>query len=93
MFTKKDYTFIDTKYFDVEHISLYYIILKSKNTKHIWSIYSQCTTLGKRSLVISHKHHAIDQFHIQKWMHPKSVIEAQEMIKKHDIWHLKNRKK
>lgn len=30
-------------------------------------------------------------FHEQAKMHPKTIMEAQELIKSHDKWHLKNR--
>ena len=92
MFQKKEMNEIDRQYFEVKETKAYHIILKSKNCGHIWDIQSKETTWGKRSLVIYHKHKEADPFHEQAMMHPRTVTEAQELIKKHDKWHLEGRK-
>ena len=61
------------------------IILKSNNTGHIWDITCQDNPRG-RSLIINHKHNETDPYHVQPQMHPQTITEAQEMIKKHDEW-------
>ena len=91
MFNQHDFDKIDRTYFDVLQISGYHIILKSKNTKHIWDLYFKETQIGKSSIIISHKHNDTDPFHEQAQMHPKSVDEAQLLIKDHDRWHIQNR--
>lgn len=88
MFTTKDFKQIDKEYFGVITKTGYHIILKSKNSGHTWDIYCQESGRG-RSLVISHKHNDFEPFHVQRKYHPKSVEEAQQMIMKHDKWHLK----
>ena len=82
---------IDRGYFIVQKETLFHIQLKSKNTKHIWDIESQSIFHNKRSLVIYHKHNESDPFHAQPKFHPRTIIEAQEMIKSHDKWHLNGR--
>lgn len=92
MFDIKELNKIDDRYFTVLQTTGYHVTLQSKNTKHIWDIY--CKEIGcHRSLVISHKHNENDPFHEQPKMHPKDLVEAQNMIKKHDRWHLDGRKK
>ena len=91
MFTKEDFSDIDTVYFSVKSFTGYHIILKSKNTGHIWDIYYRPFP-GGHSLVIHHKHKEKDPFHQQPYFHPRTLEEAQDMIKKHDTWQLKGRK-
>ncbi len=73
------------------HESGYHITLESNLTGHIWDIACRENPNGK-SLVISHAHKAADTPHIQPRMHPRSLKEAQEMIKDHDKWHMEGRK-
>ncbi len=88
MYEKNDFEQIDKEYFQVLTQTGYHIILKSKNTEHIWDIYCQEHSRG-RSLVINHKHNETEPFHVQRKYHPKTVEEAQKRIKKHDKWYLK----
>lgn len=91
MFTKNELKKLDRAYFKVQTEVAYHIIVKSINTGHIWDIESVELYPGKRCIVINHKHNERDVFHRQLKMHPKSLVEAQNMIKCHDAWHLKER--
>ena len=95
MYTEKDFENIDENNYNVCSRTAYHIILKSTRTGHFWDI--ECRELhpGTRQLVIYHKHNENDAFHEQPNMHPKTVDEAQDMIKRHDEWFLekKNGKK
>ncbi len=84
MFSKKDFTLIDERYFQVIHKSSNHIILKSSKTEHIWTIYSKDHSLKLRSIEVWDQHHEYDQPHIQPRFHPKSVGAAQMLIKEHD---------
>ncbi len=88
MFSKEELESIDREYFQVINGTSFHIIIKSKNTSHIWDIESQCIIPGKRSLVIHHKHKEEQPFHIQLNFHPKTVEEAQDLIKHHDTWQM-----
>lgn len=92
MFTKAEMKQIDRQYFVVQKETLFHICLKSKNTEHIWDIESRSVFWGKRSLVVHHKHKETDPFHVQPGFHPRTVMEAQELIKNHDTWYLNGRK-
>ena len=91
MFTKSELNQIDQNYFNIINSSAFHIILESRNTKHIWDIYCGIGFRG-RSLEIYHKHHSSESFHRQKRMHPRTIFEAQTMIKSHDEWHINGRK-
>lgn len=91
MFEKSEIKQIDKDYFKIIQATAYHIIIKSKNTKHTWDIYCRDGD-GFRSLVISHKHKDEQPFHEQAMMHPRTVIEAQELIKEHDNFQLNGRK-
>lgn len=93
MFSKQEFKNIDKNYFNVLCLSAYYVDIKSKNTGHSWSIYSQQLDYKHRTLVIRHKHRDQDPYHEQLRYHPKNLIDAQEMIKAHDKWHLAGRKR
>ena len=90
MFDKTEINKIDKKYFQILQANGYHIIIKSKNTNHTWDIYCRDCD-GYRSLIISHKHKEDYPFHEQAKMHQKTVMEAQELIKSQDKWHLQNR--
>lgn len=91
MFTRKELQMVDTDYFLVIERTAFHIIIKSINTGHIWDLYSKENPHGT-SIVVFHKHDDGAAFHEQPWMHPSSVIDAQEAIKSHDAWHLAGRK-
>lgn len=91
MFKRDDFNELDKEYFDFLLKSAYYINLKSKNTGHIWSIYSKQINSIYRSLEIQHKHKDRDPFHVQLRWHPKSIKEAQDKIKSRDRWQLAGR--
>jgi hypothetical protein len=91
MFSKNEFTEIDRQYFKVINETCYHLTLKSNNTGHTWNIMSRANPIGT-SLIVYHKHRDKDPFHEQPNFHPKSVIDAQDMIKHHDIWHLNGRK-
>lgn len=92
MYTKKDFIQIDREYFEVICETCYHIQIKSKNTGHIWNIECRCPRPGVRSLIVKHKHKHTHAFHQQRYTHPRSILEAQEIIKAHDKWHLEGRK-
>lgn len=92
MFAKREMREIDRKYFKPILETAYHVQLKSKNTGHIWDIECRPTYGNYRSLVVYHKHKGTDPFHEQLGMHPKTISEAQELIKNHDKWHLNGRK-
>ena len=91
MFNKKDLSQIDRVYFKVNAATCYNICLQSKNTKHHWIIQAIMNN-GFRSLIIHHRHGNIGEYHIQPRFHPRSVKQAQEMIKSHDLYQLNGRK-
>ena len=91
MFTKAELNHLDCDYFFVMLRSACRIQLKSKNTGHIWDLESNTVFYGKRSIIVHHKHKDTDCFHVQRGIHPKTIAEAQNMIKSHDEWHLNGR--
>jgi hypothetical protein len=91
MFTQKDYAQIDTEYFEVKTKTQYHIVLKSKNTGHFWDIEYRGRP-GGRSLLINHKHKESQPFHPQNRYHPRSVADAQRLIREHDVWQMNGRK-
>ena len=93
MFTKDDFRKLDKTYFEVIRKTAYYLDLKSKNTGHSWSIYYYELDMSHYSLVVRHKHHDKDDYHMQLRCHPRTVKEAQDLIKQHDTWHLNGRKR
>ncbi len=90
MFEKKDFINVDRKYFKVINETAYHLTLKSKNTGHTWDIECRENPTG-RSLIVNHKHKDSDPFHEQPWFHPRSIEEAQELIKSHDAWQIEGR--
>lgn len=70
----------------------YHIIIRSKNTKHYWDIAYVAVTIDRPQIAIFHKYKAEDAFHRQKNFNPRSVEDAQALIKDHDIFHLKREK-
>lgn len=91
MFDKKDILQIDRDYFIVKSSTCYNICLQSKNTKHHWTI-QPVTNNGFRSLIVLHRHGNSGDFHIQPKFHPRTVSQAQELIKSHDLFQLNGRK-
>lgn len=92
MFEAKDFKKIDMKYFEIVSKTSYHIIIRSKNTKHYWDIAYVAVTIDRPQIAIFHKHKAEDAFHRQKNFNPRSVEDAQALIKDHDIFHLKREK-
>lgn len=91
MFQRNEFQELDRTYFEVRETSVCNIVLKSKSCGHMWAIQSRELFPGKRSLVILHKHKEADPYHEQALMHPKTVAEAQDLIKAHDTWHINGR--
>ena len=91
MFTRKDISQIDRDYFVVNATTLYNICLVSKNTKHHWTIQPQ-TINGHRSLIVLHRHGNSGEFHVQPHFHPRTISQAQDLIKSHDRFQLNGRK-
>lgn len=85
---------IDQDYFGIISIGSPNVILKSRNTGHIWCIQDRELIYGKiRSIVVYHKHREEKEFHIQKGFHPVNLSQAQDLIKEHDKWCIENRRK
>lgn len=91
MFTRKDISQIDRDYFVVNATTLYNICLVSKNTKHHWTIQPQSIN-GHRSLIVLHRHGNSGEFHVQPHFHPRTISQAQDLIKSHDRFQLNGRK-
>ena len=91
MYTEKDFESIDDKNFTASDKTATHIILKSNSTGHFWDVECRELRHGQQQLVISHRHNETDPFHRQPNMHPKTVAEAMEMIKKHDDWFLEKK--
>lgn len=89
MFSIEELKHVDKEYFEVISCTASHVQLKSKNTHHIWDIESQELTDGKVSILVHHKHSETYPYHVQPGFHPKSIKEAQEQIKKHDEWQMK----
>lgn len=87
MYKSEEFTDIDRKYFRVLSVGCYNIILQSKTTRHIWCIHQKELTYGKScSIEIYHKHKKDQPFHVQKRYHPTNLVQAQILIKDHDMW-------
>lgn len=87
MYSKRDFDQIDHNYFNVKAMNGYNICLQSKNSKHYWTI--QCQEFkNKRSLIVFHRHYSSGYFHVQSHYHPRTVEQAQDLIKEHDNFHL-----
>ena len=92
MYSKKDFDQIDYNYFYVKTLNAYNICLQSKNSKHYWNI--QCQEIkNRRSLIVLHRHKNSGDFHIQPHYHPRTIEQAQDLIKEHDEFHLNVRLK
>lgn len=88
MFSAKDIRLIDTEYFNTELFSGYHIIIMSKNTHHIWDIYSP----GEyKNCQIFHKHSSEAAYHFHS--RAKNLRQAIKDIKSHDEFQLNVRKK
>ncbi len=88
MFTFKDFQKIDTNYFTVLEQTAYNIILKSKNTGHTWALQDKSLDSTTRSLIVLHKHNDMDSFHVQPAYHPRTLLQFQKLVKKHDKYQL-----
>jgi len=93
MFEKNEVNLLDCSYFEIIMTTGYHFVIKSKNTGHYWDVACKELFFGKRFLVVYHKHKLEDRFHIQKGLHPRSILEAQQQIKEHDIYHISHRVK
>lgn len=92
MYSSKDFLLVDHNYFEIILLTNNHIQLKSKNTGHYWDIECQNPFYNVCSLVVHHKHKINQEFHIQKQAHPRTILDAQRLIKEHDMWHLNGRK-
>lgn len=92
MYSKKDFDQIDYNYFYVKTLNAYNICLQSKNSIHYWNI--QCQEIkNRRSLIVLHRHENSGNFHVQLYYHPRTIEQAQDLIKEHDEFHLNVRLK
>lgn len=93
MFTQKDFAEIDADYFTILALTGLNICLCSKNTRHLWTIHLKELWPNNKSLEIYHQHNKSDKPHTQPNFHPKNVIEAQLLIKDHDLYQIEERGK
>lgn len=91
MFDTKDFNSIDKQYFEVLALTCYNIKVRSRNTQHLWAIYSKDLNQNISSIEIWHQHKDEDRPHLQRGLHPLTVKEAQKMIKDHDRYVLNER--
>ncbi len=92
MFNAKDINKIDKRYFDVIYTTCYNIKIRSRNTQHLWTIHSKDLNHNISSIEVWHQHKDEDRPHIQRGLHPLSVMEAQKLIKEHDKYVLSKNK-
>lgn len=93
MFALADNKRIDRQHFDVLLFSTHHIILRSKDTKHIWDL-TKCELFwGDSRITVYHKHHPEDAFHYQRGFDSKTITQAQAKIIAHDKWHRSGRKR
>lgn len=93
MFTQADFKRLNRSHFDVLLTTGYHIILRSKSTKHLWDLECRELFAGKPTIVVFHKHHPEDMFHVQKGFNCNTVLQAQKKIYAHDAWHKAGRQK
>ena len=86
MINSKDLKLLDKNYFDIIATSTYYVVLRSKNTGHLWHLLERDLN-GHKSLVISHSHHASSPYHLQT--NKPSIEACCEYIKNHDVYQLR----
>ena len=90
MFTKKEMSSIDTKYFQVIQFGSYAVTVKSKNTRHCWHIISQ-SYVGRSSCQIYHTHKEYTPYHLHG--HAGNLQSAIQMIQEHDKYFLKKNRR
>lgn len=89
MFDTSDIQKLDRSYFDIIVQADYDVMIRSKNTGHIWYIHSPGIR-KEGECIIFHKHKQFHPFH----KHGKAygLSQAVWQIKKHDVFQLNGRK-
>ncbi len=89
MFSEKDLSAIDRKYFIVVVANEYDVTLISNNTRHVWYIHS-AELLDRELCIVFHKHKLSDPYH----NHSRcgSLRKAIRDIQSHDQFQLNGRK-
>lgn len=90
MFTREQLGQVDPAYFDVITLDDMDVTIRSKNTGHYW--YMHCTDCPvDGSCVIFHKHQFRHPYHHHGW--GKNLGHAVRLIRRHDEWQMKGRKR
>lgn len=86
VWTKKDQTKIDQKYFKVIRITDTYCEVMSLNTKHCWIIHKSLSKQG--TIILYHKHTQEHPYYHKHWK-TTSIDKAVDSIKGRDNYVLK----
>lgn len=83
MFSISELRQIDKNYFEVHDATAYQVTVKSRCTGHFWHMLSREYN-GKTSVVIYHKHHSYDEYHMHgnAW----TLEKAFAAIRRHDSY-------
>ena len=57
-------------------------------TQSIIGLFSVKSLKNRRSLIVFHRHDSSGYFHVQSHYHPRTIEQAQNLIKEHDNFHL-----
>lgn len=90
MFSQKELSSIDRRYFNVIQASCYCVTLQSKNTKHYWHILHEEYPSFK-TCQITHKHNRSDEYHPHR--NQPTLQKAIQEIKSHDNFQINVRDK
>lgn len=90
MIDELDIKKIDIHYFEIITITLYYVVIISKNTGHYWHLLEQIAN-GHRTFMIRHKHHKSDPYHVQT--NRSTIASCCEYIRSHDDYHIEKVRK
>ena len=90
MFSRADLNSLDSRYFRIDVMNDYDVIVMSRNTGHFWQVHCYGND-GSGECVIFHKHEALHPYH--KHGMATSLRGAIRQIKGHDVFQLKGRKK
>lgn len=91
MYTQQELSSLDRKYFEVIIASDYDITLLSKNTHHMWQLHNVELPDGSL-IVLFHKHHVQDEYHLQKQFSGGNLNRVLRAIRLHDAYQLNGRR-
>lgn len=87
MFDAKELDSLDPNYFTIIYKEHFDVTIRSKNTRHFWSLHSPDCPEG--IVVIFHSHHA-EPYHMHG--RTRTLRQAVRGIKRHDKWQMNDRK-